>query len=99
MYCFGQSLVQRSSYRYGSYVTTRKPRPTGMEAETTPAPPPGSQLRRATMRDVAQEAGVSVSAVSKILRGAYGSSPEMRTKVLGAMEKWGSRPKAGARAM
>lgn len=70
-----------------------------MEAETTPPPPLGSHLRRATMRDVAQEAGVSVSAVSKILRGAYGSSPEMRTKVLSAIEKLGYRPNAGARAM
>lgn len=51
------------------------------------------------MRDVAVEAGVSVSAVSKILRGAYGSSPEMRVKVLLAIEKLGYRPNAGARAM
>jgi LacI family transcriptional regulator len=35
--------------------------------------------RRATIQDVAQAAGVSVSAVSKVLRDAYGVSPEMRT--------------------
>lgn len=51
------------------------------------------------MRDVAEEAGVSVSAVSKILRGAYGSSPEMKTKVLSAIEKLNYSPNAGARAM
>ncbi|TCC36396.1 LacI family DNA-binding transcriptional regulator [Kribbella speibonae] len=55
--------------------------------------------RRATIQDVAQSAGVSVSAVSKVLREAYGVSPEMRVKVTAAIEKLGYRPHAGARGM
>ncbi|MEU9456661.1 LacI family DNA-binding transcriptional regulator [Streptomyces sp. NPDC048277] len=54
---------------------------------------------RATIKDVAREAGVSVSAVSKVLRDAYGISPEMRHKVTAVIERLGYRPHAGARAM
>ncbi|MFJ3799081.1 LacI family DNA-binding transcriptional regulator [Streptomyces sp. NPDC090088] len=56
-------------------------------------------VRRVTIQDVAKEARVSVSAVSKVLRDAYGVSPEMRAKVGSAIEKLGYRPQAGARAM
>ncbi|MDX3798267.1 LacI family DNA-binding transcriptional regulator [Streptomyces sp. AK04-3B] len=52
-----------------------------------------------TIQDVAKEARVSVSAVSKVLRDAYGVSPEMRVKVTTAIELLGYRPQAGARAM
>jgi LacI family transcriptional regulator len=55
--------------------------------------------RRATLEDVAKEAGVSVSAVSKVVRDAYGVSPRMREKVTEAIERLGYRPNAGARAM
>jgi LacI family transcriptional regulator len=55
--------------------------------------------RRATINDVAEAAGVSVSAVSKVVRGAYGVSPQMRTRVTAAIEELGYRPNAGARAM
>ncbi|MFD5128930.1 LacI family DNA-binding transcriptional regulator [Streptomyces olindensis] len=55
--------------------------------------------RRVTIQDVAKEARVSVSAVSKVLRDAYGVSPEMRAKVTDAIEKLGYRPQAAARAM
>ncbi|MFG2961327.1 LacI family DNA-binding transcriptional regulator [Streptomyces sp. NPDC048291] len=55
--------------------------------------------RRVTIHDVAQEAGVSFSAVSKVLRDAYGVSPQMREKVTAAIEKLGYRPQASARAM
>jgi LacI family transcriptional regulator len=55
--------------------------------------------RRVTIQDVAREAGVSVSAVSKVLRDAYGVSPQMREKVTAAIEQLGYRPHAGARAM
>jgi LacI family transcriptional regulator len=58
-----------------------------------------SSARRATIQDVAQSAGVSVSAVSKVLRDAYGVSPEMRSKVTTAIEKLGYRPHTGARGM
>jgi LacI family transcriptional regulator len=62
-------------------------------------PPTGTGFRRATINDVAREAGVSVSAVSKVLRDAYGISPEMRARVNAAIEGLGYRPNAGARAM
>jgi LacI family transcriptional regulator len=55
--------------------------------------------RRITIRDVAREAGVSVSAVSKVLRDAYGVSPAMREKVTESMERLGYRPHAGARTL
>lgn len=55
--------------------------------------------RRATLQDVASEAGVSFSAVSKVIRGASGVSPQMRERVTAAIEKLGYRPHAGARAM
>ena len=55
--------------------------------------------RRATIKDVARVAGVSVSAVSKVLRDAYGVSDDMRTKVSKAMEQLGYRPRAAARSM
>ncbi|MEU8147673.1 LacI family DNA-binding transcriptional regulator [Nonomuraea sp. NPDC048901] len=52
-----------------------------------------------TIHDVAREADVSMSAVSKVVRDAYGVSPEMREKVTAAIEKLGYRPHAGARGM
>jgi LacI family transcriptional regulator len=55
--------------------------------------------RRATIQDVATTAGVSVSAVSKVLRGAYGVSPQMRDRVTAAINQLGYRPHTGARAM
>lgn len=54
---------------------------------------------RATIQDVATAAGVSFSAVSKVLRGAYGVSPQMRARVTAAIDELGYRPNAGARAM
>jgi LacI family transcriptional regulator len=55
--------------------------------------------RRATIQDVARAAGVSVSAVSKVLRDAYGVSPQMRARVTTAIDELGYRPHTGARAM
>jgi LacI family transcriptional regulator len=67
------------------------------------APPGNGQTvpdgRRATIQDVAEAAGVSVSAVSKVVRKAYGVSPQMRSRVTAAIEDLGYRPHAGARAM
>ena len=54
---------------------------------------------RVTIQDVAAAAGVSVSAVSKVLREAYGVSPQMRARVTAAIEQLGYRPHNGARAM
>jgi LacI family transcriptional regulator len=58
-----------------------------------------AEPRRVTLQDVARHAGVSVSAVSKVIRDAYGVSPEMRAKVTTAIEALGYRPDAAARAM
>ena len=60
---------------------------------------PTAESRRVTIQDVARDAEVSVSAVSKVLRDAYGVSPQMRAKVTAAIGKLGYRPHAGARAM
>ncbi|TCO42546.1 LacI family transcriptional regulator [Kribbella antiqua] len=59
-----------------------------------PTPP-----RRVTIVDVAQHAQVSTTAVSKVLRNAYGASPAMRAKVQQAIEELGYRPNASARGM
>ena len=55
--------------------------------------------RRVTIRTVAEDAGVSVAAVSKVLRDAYGVSKQLRSRVEASMEKLGYRPLAAARAM
>jgi LacI family transcriptional regulator len=57
------------------------------------------QPRRVTIVDVARHAQVSTTAVSKVLRNAYGASPGMRAKVQAAIAELGYRPHAGARAM
>jgi LacI family transcriptional regulator len=61
--------------------------------------PQRSAGRRATLQDVSRVAGVSVSAVSKVVREAYGVSPQMRSRVTAAIEELGYRPHTGARAM
>jgi LacI family transcriptional regulator len=68
----------------------------GARAPDEPGAPNG---RRATIQDVAKAAGVSVSAVSKVLRGAYGVSPTMHARVSAAVEELKYRPNTGARAM
>ncbi|XVU21084.1 LacI family DNA-binding transcriptional regulator [Actinoplanes sp. CA-054009] len=55
--------------------------------------------RRVTIVDVARHAGVSTTAVSKVLRNAYGASPEMRARVRAAIDELGYRPSAAARAL
>ena len=53
----------------------------------------------ATLHDVARDAGVSFSAVSKALRNVYGVSEAMRLRVQVSAEKLGYRPHAAARGM
>lgn len=60
-----------------------------------PAAPP----RRITIVDVAAHANVSTTAVSKVIRNAYGVSPAMRERVTAAIAELGYRPKAAARGM
>jgi DNA-binding LacI/PurR family transcriptional regulator len=52
-----------------------------------------------TIRDVASDAGVSVAAVSKVLRDAYGVSEALRAKVKASIARLGYRPHAAARGM
>ncbi|MEU4192401.1 LacI family DNA-binding transcriptional regulator [Kribbella sp. NPDC026611] len=59
-----------------------------------PTPP-----RRVTIVDVARHAQVSTTAVSKVLRNAYGASPAMRAKVQQAITELGYRPNAAARGL
>jgi LacI family transcriptional regulator len=54
---------------------------------------------RVTIRTVATDAGVSVAAVSKVLRNAYGVSDALRLKVEASIDKLGYRPSVAARGM
>ena len=60
---------------------------------------PGRNGGRVTIREVAEDAGVSVAAVSKVLREAYGVSEALRSKVRASMDKLNYRPLASARGM
>jgi len=55
--------------------------------------------KRTTIKTVALDAGVSVSAVSKVLRDAYGVSDSLRKRVNASMSKLGYRPSVAARGM
>jgi DNA-binding LacI/PurR family transcriptional regulator len=55
--------------------------------------------KRATIQDVADKAGVSRAAVSKVLRNAYGLSDGMRRKVEAAMGALSYRPQMAARSL
>jgi LacI family transcriptional regulator len=68
-------------------------------AEATSPSGRANAIRRTTLADVAKEAGVSVSAVSKVVRDAYGVSPEMTANVTAAIKHLGYRPHAGARTL
>ena len=72
------------------------PTPDGMRRVE---PATSTSGRRVTIQDVARAAEVSVSAVSKVVRNAYGVSPQMRERVTAAIESLGYRPNAGARSM
>jgi DNA-binding LacI/PurR family transcriptional regulator len=54
---------------------------------------------RITIKTVAEDAQVSVAAVSRVLRDAYGVSAPLRAKVLASIEKLNYRPHAAARGM
>lgn len=63
------------------------------------AKPTAAASRRPSMDDVARAAGVSKAAVSKVIRNAYGVSPQMRENVEATIKKLGYRPRIAARAM
>jgi LacI family transcriptional regulator len=54
---------------------------------------------RVTIRTVAEHSGVSVAAVSKVLRNAYGVSAALRAKVEASIAELNYRPSAAARGM
>ena len=54
---------------------------------------------KVTIRHVASDAGVSVAAVSKVLRNAYGVSDGLREKVQQSIKKLNYRPSTAARGM
>lgn len=60
---------------------------------------PRKKSDRVTIKTVAEDAGVSVAAVSKVLRDAYGVSAELRSKVQASMQRLAYRPHAAARGM
>jgi LacI family transcriptional regulator len=57
------------------------------------------KVGRVTIKEVAEDAGVSVAAVSKVLRDAYGVSDALRARVQASMQKLNYRPLASARGM
>jgi LacI family transcriptional regulator len=63
-----------------------------MDARVAPKP-------RTTIKTVAEDAGVSVAAVSKVLRNAYGVSDKLRARVQASIDKLGYRPSIAARGM
>jgi LacI family transcriptional regulator len=54
---------------------------------------------RVTIRTVAEDAGVSVAAVSKVMRNAYGVSEALRQNVMESIDRLGYRPSVAARGM
>ncbi|OAM83681.1 LacI family DNA-binding transcriptional regulator [Devosia elaeis] len=58
-----------------------------------------SPPKRITIHDVASDAGVSFSAVSKVLRDAYGVSDALRARVNESIAKLGYTPNTAARGM
>src|SRR5947209_7361789 len=60
---------------------------------------PSTPTRRVTIIDVARHAEVSPTAVSKVLRNAYGVSAAMRARVQRSILELGYRPHAAARGM
>ncbi|SDE58391.1 LacI family DNA-binding transcriptional regulator [Auraticoccus monumenti] len=60
---------------------------------------PGPPTRRPTIVDVARHARVSPAAVSKVLRDAYGVSPQMRERVHASVAALGYRPMVSAQSM
>lgn len=60
---------------------------------------PIARSGRVTIRTVAEHAGVSVAAVSKVMRNAYGVSAALRAKVEASIATLNYRPSAAARGM
>lgn len=57
------------------------------------------KAEKVTIKTVAEDAGVSVAAVSKVMRNAYGVSDNLRQKVKTSIDRLGYRPSSAARGM
>lgn len=84
--------------RSGRQQASREPHSTRAAAPAVRTNDPRKN-KAATIQDVATEAGVSRAAVSKVIRDAYGVSPQMRERVEAAIERLNYRPRVAARAM
>jgi LacI family transcriptional regulator len=88
-------MLTQADFSYGSESGATPCRSGLPEKKTIREKPKG----RITIRTVAADAGVSVAAVSKVLRDAYGVSDEMRQKVNGVISRLGYRPSKPARGL
>ena len=52
-----------------------------------------------TIKDIAADAGVSVSTVSRVVNGSKSVSPELKGRVMASIEKFHFRPNAAARSL
>lgn len=57
------------------------------------------QGRRPTIRDVAERANVSISSVSRVLNGGLYTSPELRARIVRAVEHFGFEPHSAAQSL
>ncbi|WP_269500051.1 LacI family DNA-binding transcriptional regulator [Castellaniella sp. S9] len=64
-----------------------------------PAPTPGSPVKRASVKDVAQAAGVSVATVSRSFNLPQTVRPELRERVFATAEHLGYSPNPSAKAL
>jgi len=72
---------------------------TARSASDPPAAEPTSRRRRATMRDVAGIAGVSLSTVSRVVNGSAGVRPDLAERVQDAVQLLGYRHNMTASAL
>jgi len=70
-----------------------------MDRETTLSTNDGDLRPRATIRDVAALAGVSLKTVSRVINGESGVSAELTARVRAAAERLDFRPNLGARSL
>ena len=52
-----------------------------------------------TIKDIAADAGVSVSTVSRVMNDSKSVSPELKKRVMASIEKFHFRPNAAARSL
>ncbi|WP_345246826.1 substrate-binding domain-containing protein [Pigmentiphaga soli] len=72
---------------------------TGVAADTTTAAGEAPTRRRATVKDVAREAGVSIGTVSRVIRQESSVTADIREKVEAAILRLGWQPSMAAQSM